>query len=291
VRLARGETHASRSHFAVDWDGNGANKKMTSREVSYANASLNLETRDELVLSQLTEVHFIARRIHARLPVFIPLEDLVHSGVIGLLEATQKYDFTKNVQFKTFAQFRIRGAILDSLRELDRASRRLRTKSRRLNTASEQLSLRLGRQPSEEEIAREVGLDLTALRKLACTLRSLESVDRQFASGQDRTETRDLIESAPARSEESPLAQCLRSEMRQHLAQAMSNLSQREKQILSLHYFEQLTMQEIASILDVKNSRISQIHSAALAKLRAHLEAKETSEDGKTGIASVPRLN
>jgi RNA polymerase sigma factor for flagellar operon FliA len=264
---------------------------MTSPEVSCYHAPLNLEKRDELVLSHLTEVHFIARRIHERLPVFVLLEDLVHSGVLGLLEATLKFDSTRNIQFKTFAQFRIRGAILDSLRELDRASRRLRTKSRKLNAASEQLSLRLGRQPTEKEIAHQVGLEPAALRKLASTLRSLESVDRQVASGKDRTETRDLIESAPADSEESPFAQCLRSEMRQHLAQAMSNLSPRENQILSLYYFEQLTMQEIASILDLKNSRISQIHSAAIAKLRAHLEAKEISEDTKTGVASVPGSN
>jgi len=97
-----------------------------------------------------------------------------------------------------------------------------------------------------------------------------------------------LIETAPASSEESPLAQCLRSEMRQHLAQAMFKLSQREKQILSLYYFEQLTMREIASILDLKNSRVSQIHSAALAKLRTHLEAKKISEETGTGIVPVP---
>lgn len=268
--------------IAGQWDGDISEKKMTAPVVSCTRASLNLEERDELVMSQLTEVHFIARRIHQRLPGVVPLEDLVHSGVLGLLEATQNYDSTKNVQFKTFAQFRIRGAILDSLRTLDRASRRLRTKGRKLNSASDQLSLKLGRQPTEDEIAHEVGLDLTTLRKLASTLRSLEPVDRQVASGKDRTETRDLIESAPANCEESPFAQCLRSEMRQHLALAMSNLSPREKQVLSLYYFEQLTMHEIASILDVRNSRISQIHSAALAKLRAHLAATESSEDSKT---------
>jgi RNA polymerase sigma factor for flagellar operon FliA len=264
---------------------------MTMPELSNAHASLDLEHRDELVMSQLPEVHFIARRIHERLPGFVPLEDLVHSGVLGLLEATEKYDSTKNVQFKTFAQFRIRGAILDSLRELDRASRRLRTKSRRLNTASEQLSMRLGRHPTEEEVAHEVGLDLTVLRKLAATLRSLESVDRQFGLGEDRVETRDLIESAPADSEESPLAQCLRSEIKLQVTRAMFALSPREKNILSMYYFEQLTMQEIASALDVKSSRISQIHSAALAKLRAHLEAKKISDDTKIGNPSSLALN
>jgi RNA polymerase sigma factor FliA len=257
---------------------------MKSLEVPAAQASLDLAKRDELVLSQLTEVQFIARRIHKRLPVFVQLEDLVHSGVLGLLEATEKYDSTRNVQFKTFAQFRIRGAILDSLRELDRASRRLRTKGQKLNGASEQLSLKLGRQATEEELAREVGLDLAALRKLASILRSLEPVDRRVPPGNSRTETRDLIESAPASSEESPLAQYLRSETKQHLAEAMRSLSQREKQILSLYYFEQLTMREIASILDLKSSRVSQIHAAALAKLRTHLEAKETAETTKQGL-------
>ena len=264
---------------------------MTVPEVSPVHASLNLEERDELVLSQLTEVHFIARRIHKRLPVFVPLEDLVHSGVLGLLEATEKYDSAKNVQFKTFAQFRIRGAILDGLRELDRASRRLRAKCRRLNMASERLSMRLGRQPTEEEIAQEVGLELTALRKLAASLHSLESVDLQVGSGQDARDTRDLIESAPTDSKEGPLAQYLRSEVKQQLAQAMSSLTAREKQILSMYYFEQLTMQEIGSTLDVQKSRISQIHCAALAKLRAHFEARGINDHTKTAIASLLASN
>jgi RNA polymerase sigma factor FliA len=248
---------------------------MISPEASHAQASLRLEQRDELVLSQLTEVRFIARRIHGRLPPFVPFDDLVHSGVLGLLEATQRYDPTKNVRFKTFVHFRIRGAILDSLREFDRASRRLRGKGRKVKTAFGQLALRLDRDPTEEEVAQEVGLDIVAVRKLIRTLRTVESVDRQVGSGKERMETRDLIESAPADSEESPFVQCLRSEMRQHLSEAISNLPQRERQVVSLYYFEQLKMQEIATILGVKSSRISQIHSAALAKLRAYLETKE----------------
>jgi RNA polymerase sigma factor for flagellar operon FliA len=261
---------------------------MIAQVVSPSRRSSDLEDRDELVMSQLPEVHFIARRIHRQLPGFVSFEDLVHSGVLGLLEATRKYDSTTNVRFKTFAQFRIRGAILDSLRELDRASRRIRSKSRKLNAASEKLALRLGRRPTEEEIARELGLDLAALRKLAITLRSLESVDRQGTSGKDRTETHDLIESAPAKPDESPLAQCLRSEMKRNLAQGMSTLTPKEQEVLSLYYFEQLTMQKIASVLGVKNSRISQIHSAAIVKLRAHLQANE---HGKPDAAQVPKLN
>jgi RNA polymerase sigma factor for flagellar operon FliA len=221
----------------------------------------------------LTEVRFIAQRIHRRLPLFVSLDDLVHNGVLGLMEAAHKYDSTKHIQFKTFAQFRIRGAILDGLRELDRASRRMRVKAQRLDAAREQLSQRLGRQPTEEEIADELGLDLVALGKLAGILRGLEPVDQQAVYGPDRTETRDRIDSVPAKPEDDPLAQCLQSEMKQQLTQAMSILSEREKQILSLRYFEQLPMQEIALKLGLANSRISQIHSASLAKLRAHLGA------------------
>ena len=261
---------------------------MTLSAVSCAQAPLSLGRHDELVLGQLSEVRFIARGIHKRLPTSVPLEDLVNSGVLGLLEATQKYDPTKNVEFKTFAKFRIRGAILDSLRELDRASRRLRAKSQELNRASDQLALQLGRQATEEEIAHELGLDLTALRKLASTLRGLDCVDRQAALGKDSTDTRDLIESAPANSDESPLAQYLRSEMKRRLTQAMTNLSHQQKRILSLYYFEQLTMRKIASILDVSNPRVSQCHSAALVKLRAYLGADEVSAGSQTGVVSAP---
>jgi len=251
---------------------------MTSPNNACARVTRSLQERDDFILSHLTEVQFIARKIHKRLPVFVPLEDLIHSGVLGLLEATQKYDPAKRVQFKTFAQFRIRGAILDSLRQLDRASRRMRSKSRRLSEASEQLLQKLGRQPTDEEVALEVGLEPAELRKLATTLRAFEPVDRQVAWGEDHSETRDLIESAPARDDDSPLAQCLRSQMRQHLVLALSELSKRERQILSLYYFEQLTMQEIATVMQLKSSRISQIHASALAKLRGHLAANEIHE-------------
>ena len=264
---------------------------MSVPEVPYAHASLDREERNELVLSQLTEVHFIARRIHKRLPVYVPLEDLVHAGVLGLLEATEKYDSTKNVRFRTFAQFRIRGAILDGLRELDRASRRLRAKCRTLNMASKRLSMRLGRQPMEEEIAREVGLELPALRKVTATLHSLDSVNCKVESAKDGRDTRDLIESAPTDPKESPLAQYLESEMKHQLAQAMANLTPRESQVLSLYYFKQLTMQEIGSTMDLQRSRISQIHSAALAKLRAYFEARGISDPAKTEIAALLASN
>lgn len=248
---------------------------MTPAEQTYAQNSQTLEERDQLVLGQLQEVQFIARRIHERLPQSVPFEDLVHAGVLGLIGAARKFDPGKNVQFKSYAQFRIRGAIIDSLRNLDHASRRTRTRGRKLDEATTHLSLRLGRQPTEEEIAGELGVTLVALRKLTRTLDSLETVGQQVLQGVDRNETHDLIESAPAAPEDSPFARYVRAEMQQHLAQAIQELTEREQQVISLYYVEQLTMQEIATIMDVRESRISQIHCAALTKLRTFLEDKE----------------
>jgi len=259
---------------------------MTPPEKSYAQNLQNTEERDQLVLSQLPEVNFIARRIHERLPQFVPFDDLVSAGVLGLIEATRKFDPSKNVQFKSYAQFRIRGAIIDSLRELDRASRRLRDKGRRMDEAVTKLRARLGRQPGEDEIAEELGVALAALRKLTRTLDGLEAVGHQTTLGTDRTETHDLIESALGDPEDNPFHQCLRAEMQQQLAQAITSLSEREQQVISLYYVEQLTMQEIADVLEVRQSRVSQIHSAALAKLRENLERKEI-EGVRSFVAGV----
>lgn len=233
------------------------------------------EQRDQFVLGQLQEVQFIARRIHERLPLSVPFEDLVHAGVLGLMTAVRKYDPSKNVQFKSYAQFRIRGAIIDSLRTLDRASRRTRSGGRKLDEANTRLSLTLGREPSEEEIAQELGVSLTALRKLTRTLDSLEAVGSHVPQGVDRAETNDLIESAPAAPENGPLARYVTGELQHHLALALGDLSPREQQVISLYYVEQLTMHEIAVRMRVGEARVSQIHCAALEKMRAYLEDKE----------------
>lgn len=247
---------------------------MTPVETAYRDPAAEKEYQNRLVMEQLPQVYYIARRIHERLPQHVSFDDLVHAGVLGLIEALRKYDARKNVQFKSFAQFRIRGAILDSLRELDWGSRRLRRKARVIDQAIEKLAAKLGRQPDEEEIAAEMGIHLAALHQLLGHLDGLELKGQQSTSGEDRDETFDLIESAPAPAEFNPFHQCLRGEMKRALAQAISTLSQKEQQVISLYYREELTMKEIASVLNVVESRISQLHTAALAKLRAALQDK-----------------
>ena len=245
---------------------------MTPADAAYRDTAAEKEYQNRLVMEELPQVYYIARRIHERLPQHVQFEDLVHAGVLGLIEALRKYDARKNVQFKSFAQFRIRGAILDSLRELDWGPRRLRRKARGIDQAIEKLAAKLGRQPDEEEIAAEMGIELAALHELLGHLDSLELKSQQTVAGDDRSEIFDLIESAPAPADNSPFHQCLRSEMKRSLTDAIAVLSKKEQQVISLYYREELTMKEIAAVLDVVESRVSQLHTAALSKLRTALE-------------------
>jgi RNA polymerase sigma factor for flagellar operon FliA len=228
--------------------------------------------QDQMVMGEIPQVYYIARRIHERLPQHVAFEDLVHSGVIGLIDAVRNFDASKNVQFKSYAQFRIRGAILDSLRELDWASRRTRDKRKHVDQTIAALTAKLGRAPTEEEMAAELGIELAALHQLMGRIDSLQMVGQQVSYGEDN-EQHDLIESAPAREEDNPFHQCLHAEMRDRLAGAIGMLSGKEQQVISLYYREELTMKEIAGVLDIGESRVSQLHSAALKKLRATLEA------------------
>src|SRR5271170_1584670 len=130
--------------------------------------------RDRILLEQLPQVRYLARRIHERLPRHVPLEDLVHAGVIGLIDALNKFDPSKHVQFSSYAKFRIRGAILDSLREMDWGPRELRRKARRVEEAHRKLSMELSRAPTENEIAADMGLELKEFQRLLGELDSLE---------------------------------------------------------------------------------------------------------------------
>jgi RNA polymerase sigma factor for flagellar operon FliA len=237
-------------------------------EAAYAQSRETVVDNDELILSELPQVYYIARRIHERLPQHVPMEDLIQAGVIGLVEAVRSYDAGKSVPLKSFAKFRIRGAILDSLRELDWGSRLMRRKGRKLEEAIATLSTRLGRRPEEDEIAEEMDISLDALHEMAFQLDGLILVGQCVQEGDKE---HDVIESAPSEAE-SALDVCLKSERKSHLTRAIAGLSQKEQLILSLYYVEEMTMKEVAGILEVGESRVSQIHALALTKLRASME-------------------
>jgi RNA polymerase sigma factor for flagellar operon FliA len=243
---------------------------MKQAELAYRENVEEIEERDTLIQKELPQVYYIARRIAERLPQHVPFEDLVQAGVIGLIEAVRSYDATKSVPLRVFAKFRIRGAIIDSLREMDWGSRPLRDKGRRIEQAIAKLSAKLGRQPEENEIAEELGVSLDNLFATLRKLDGLTLIGQEVSAAYDHSQTTDLIESAPSR-DESPYELCLHSEIRDRLAEAIGTLSEKEQMVISLYYKEELTMKEIAAVLNLGESRVCQIHALALPKLRAAL--------------------
>jgi RNA polymerase sigma factor for flagellar operon FliA len=247
---------------------------------------LDNEERDRVLLEQLPQVRYLARRIHERLPRHVPLEDLVHAGVIGLIDALNKFDSSKHVQFGSYAKFRIRGAILDSLREMDWGPRELRRKARRVEEAHRKLSLELSRAPTENEVAAELGMALKDFQHLLGELDSLEVGSLRIESPWDGKEE-DLCDYLPNAPEDTPFFRCLHSEMKQLLTRVIGELPEKEQQVLALYYFEELTMKEVGAVIGIGESRVSQIHSLAVVRLRARLEEVMAPGGGRARAAST----
>ena len=240
------------------------------RERLRAPRAFDIAQREQLLLDHLPHVHHIARRIHYRLPPQVPLEDLVHAGILGLMDAVQKFDPRRNVRLKHYAEFRIRGAILDSLREVDWGPRALRRKARKLEEAVSRCRARLGREPSEPEIAGELGISPKALNELRADLRglNLSNLQNEEPSVPNRTGP---ATTAPMSDNDDPFECALREEMSGLLTRAMAELPSREREVLFLYHFRELSMKAIGVALGVGESRISQIRSAGLVHLRAAL--------------------
>jgi RNA polymerase sigma factor FliA len=226
------------------------------------------------MVEHLPIVWFIARRIHDRLPPHVPIEDLYSAGVLGLLDAFAKFDPSKKVLFRTYAQYRIRGSILDSLRTLDWGPRELRRKGRAVEDAIQTLIAQFQRSPIDIEIAQKLNISLAAYQQLLGELKGLEVRSLQSERSEDSDEEElDLI---PGRPDDDPLFRYLDGEMRERLTTAINDLPERERQVLSLYYYEETTMKEIGLILGVVESRVSQIHASAVLHLRARLATPTT---------------
>jgi len=241
-----------------------AGAKLTSEAESEC-----LAEHDQLLLEQLPTVRYLARRIHERLPHHVELEDLVSAGVVGLIDAFNKFDRSKHVQFKSYAQFRIRGAILDSLRTLDWSPRELRRKGRAVEEAIRSVTQKMGRVPMEPEIAREMDISLSEYQQLLGELKGLEIGSLHMERAEDSGD--EELAYIPGSANEDPQFRCLQGEMKQLLTDGIEALPERERLVLTLYYYEELTMKEIGLTLGVVESRISQIHSSAVLRLRAAL--------------------
>ncbi|HLY39876.1 MAG TPA: FliA/WhiG family RNA polymerase sigma factor [Terracidiphilus sp.] len=224
---------------------------------------------ERVLLEHLPIVRYLARRIHERLPQHVDMEDLVSAGVVGLMDAFTKFDPEKKVQFRSYAQFRIRGAILDSLRTLDWSPRDLRRKGRQVEEAIRAVTARLGRPPGEIEVAEEIGMRLEEYQQLLGDLKGLEIGTLHMEHNEDSGE--EELAYVAGRPEDDPLFRCLRGELEDRLTDAITRLPERERMVMTLYYFEEMTMREIGLALGVVESRVSQIHSSAVIHLRAAL--------------------
>ncbi len=216
-------------------------------------------------------VRFIANKIASRLPANIELDDLLSAGVIGLMDAIDKYDPARDNKFKTYAEFRIRGAILDELREQDWIPRSMREKAKNIERAFQRLEHKLGRAATEEEAAIELNMPIEEFQETLyqCKSIALLSLDEvgTFSNG-DRKSMITLLESG---KESNPLVRLVGSELKDELAKAIQDLPEKQRMVLSLYYYEDLNLKEIGEVLEVTESRVSQLHTQAVLRLRAKL--------------------
>ncbi|MFA5478866.1 MAG: FliA/WhiG family RNA polymerase sigma factor [Candidatus Muiribacteriota bacterium] len=231
----------------------------------------DIELKNELITLYAPYVKYIARRIYEKLPPNIEFDDLVSYGTFGLIDAIGKYELDKNVKFKTYAATRIHGSVIDWLRENNWVPRSVVTKNKELEKAISNLNSRLGREATEEEIADEMGIEIEDLRKLFSDARRavVMSIDEMFFDDENKSTRGDFIEN---KNSDNPLELAERAETKQILVEAINSLSEREKLVISLYYFEELTLKEIGKVLSVSDSRVSQLHTKAIKRLKDKLK-------------------
>jgi RNA polymerase sigma factor for flagellar operon FliA len=226
--------------------------------------------RDKLVLQHLPLVRAIAVRVYENLPVHVELDDLVHAGVLGLFDAAVKYDDNKQVSFQSYAKHRIKGAILDSLREMDWASRDLRRRHKRLEEITHELAATMSRNPTEKEIADRMGMDVERWRQVAIELRMVGLFSASTRAPEDENQNAPEF---PATEDLNPDVLTGRRELQSVLTSAMSTLPERHQIIIRLYYAGGKTMREIGEMLGINESRVSQIHRVALERMAENLQS------------------
>lgn len=229
--------------------------------------------RDELILEHLPQIKYIAQRISTKLPSHVELNDLVSAGILGLLDAIEKFDPNRGVKFKTYAELRIKGAILDSLRNLDWAPRSLRKKSKDLERVYRELEQRLGRPASDKEVCDEMQITLEEFYELVDQIKGLNlgSFHELSAQDDDKNGGEPLVKYVPDAPQLDPFFVFHKSEVQGILSTAIDTLPKKERLVVSLYYFDELTMKEIGKVLGVNESRVSQLHTKAMLRLRTKL--------------------
>ncbi len=236
-------------------------------------ASGDQALRDRLIVTYAPLVKYVAGRLGSGLPAHVDDEDLVSYGLLGLIGAIERYDPDRDVKFETYAIARIRGAIIDELRALDWVPRSVRSRARDIERAIAELEAKLGHAPTDEEISGKLGLSEEELNESLSEIArsSIAALDELWTisgSSGDQVALIDTIEDTEAPDPQGALSQ---TEMREAIADAIARLPEREKLVVTLYYYEELTLREIGEVLGVTESRVSQLHTKAILRLKARL--------------------
>ena len=242
---------------------------------------MSSEERDRLILEHLPQVRLIARRIHDKLPESVSLDDLVSTGVIGLITAIDNFDPSQNVKLKTYAEYKIRGAILDSLRELDWAPRQKRKMAKQIEAAIAAAEQRLHRAPAEDEVAAELGVSLDEYHGWLVEIRGVNIGSLEYSGAEE--EGRDLLQFISDDEQDWPSNILERAELEKLLASAIGKMPEVERTVLGLYYYNELTLREIAAVMDLHESRVSQLKSQAILRLRTYMERRWPTRRGFEG--------
>ena len=247
---------------------------MNTKQQAAEEIEITTENREEVIKRYSPMIKYVANRIAMRLPPHIEVDDLISVGVLGLMDAISKYDSSRGAKFKTYAEFRVRGAILDELRAMDWVPRSIRQKASSVDKVVQSLQAKLNRAPEDEEVAKEMGISLdqfhdTLNETKSIPIFSLEDLGIAKESGEQQS----LLDCLAGKADADPQTQIRLIELKAIIAKAIDALPEKERLMVSLYYYEELTMKEIGAVLEITESRVSQIHSKAVYRLRTKLKA------------------
>jgi RNA polymerase sigma factor for flagellar operon FliA len=232
------------------------------------------ECRNVLMEAYLHLVRFNADRVYAKLPNEVDIDDLISAGIFGLMDSIDQFSFEKGVKFETFCARRVQGAMLDELRSMDWVPRLVRSRSHKLDAANKALEVELGRQPSQEELARKLDVDMEEFEKICKDAQAtgMVSLNRKWSDADSNKDVRE-VDVLEDRRTSNPLRDAQRRDLKELMDKG---LSRAERLIVTLYYFEEMTMKEIGATLDLSESRVSQMHSSIIARLKDHMASKQT---------------
>lgn len=235
-------------------------------------STMDPKVKDEIIVEYAPLIKYIAQKIASRLPANIELDDLISCGVIGLMDAIEKFDPTRDNKFKTYAEFRIRGAILDELRAQDWVPRSIREKAKLIDRAYQKLESELGRPATDEEMCEELKMTQEEFHDMVNKSKSVSILNIDDSATFNRGDKKSIAGITDESKHVNPFFAVANKNFREKIKEGISQLPEKQRLVLSLYYYEDLNLKEIGQVLDVTESRVSQLHTQAVTKLKLKLQ-------------------